>query len=163
MYNAEAGIQYNHKYNPYELIAALLKKGEFVKAQLFGHCMRPVINNGDIAVIAPVKLKEIACGDIIVYKNNDRLKIHRFLGYKKISGQKYLITKGDKSVTIDPPILPSLFLGKIITVQKRNGTLYLNSFKWRIVNYILGKTSRPIVYLNYFKRIVKRKVKNIIT
>lgn len=151
-----------YKYNPYKIITLMLKRGEQVQTPLYGYCMRPVIDDGDTVIIAPIKLDKLVCGDIVVYQNEDKLKIHRLLGFSKKTGEKCLITKGDKCITIDPPASSSLYLGKVTTVQKKDKVLKLDSMKWKIINYSIGKLTQPLMFLtNLFKRI-KRVVKRIV-
>ena len=128
-----------HKY--YKVIGLLLRKGEKVQMNLYGRCMRPIIKNGDNVIIQPVKPEKLKIGDIIVYQSDKRFKIHRFLKFKNITGINYMITKGDRCFSTDPPVPFSMFLGKITCVKKNNKTIYFEKVKWQKTNYYLGKLS----------------------
>jgi signal peptidase I len=136
------------KHNEYKIITLLLKNGEAVRTKLFGYCMRPFIKNGEIVTIKPIKLEELRCGDIVVYQSGDRLKAHRFLKFKTISGDTYIITKGDKSIHVDPPISLNRFLGKVTDIEKGDRIISFESMKWKIINYFFGKL---FLYLSIMK------------
>lgn len=129
------------RYNYYEVISLLLQNGERVRMNLYGFCMRPFIKNGENVTIKPIKPEELRCGDVIVYQFNDRFKIHRFLKFKTISDTKFIIAKGDRCINIDSPVSLNLLLGKITQVEKSNRTICFESIKWKIINYMVGKTS----------------------
>ena len=73
--------------------------------------MVPVLNKGTIVVYSKVfyesSLKE---GDIILFKDNERLICHRIIDRRK----EYVITKGDNLLDADPPVLNEDIVGKVL-------------------------------------------------
>jgi len=79
--------------------------------------MVPVINPGDIVLIAPVKPELIKLGDIIEYKNaKEKINIvHRVIEIGGDAGSRYFITKGDANNSPDAdPVSPEAVIGKEI-------------------------------------------------
>ncbi len=146
--------EFFRKHNYFEVTALLLKNGQTVDMSLYGYCMRPFIRNGDSVLIRPIKPAQLRCGDIAVYRLGNRFKIHRFLGMQNILGKDHLITKGDRCVNRDPPVLLSEFLGVITQVKKGGRVIDYETDRWKRINFMIGKTSpwislieRPIFFL----------------
>lgn len=129
------------KHNYYSVISLLLQKGETVQMRLYGYCMTPFVRNGDLVTIAPVRVENLRCGDIVVYKNGDKFKIHRFLRFRTIQGSTCIITKGDRAVTVDPPVSSELILGKLVSVHRKASVVDFNSLVMKVLNFIVGKLS----------------------
>lgn len=80
------------------IILIMLTSGVF-KYQMLGigsNSMQPKINKGDAVIIKKVKEEnEIKKGDIIAYKTNDKIIIHRLVEITTEDNEKRYITKGD--------------------------------------------------------------------
>ena len=80
------------------IILIMLTSGVF-KYQMLGigsNSMQPKINKGDAVIIKKVKEEnEIKKGDIIAYKTNDKIIIHRLVEITTKDNEKRYITKGD--------------------------------------------------------------------
>jgi signal peptidase len=86
--------------------------------------MVPLINPGDIVLIAPVQAELIKLGDIIEYKNSkEKINIvHRVIEIGGDAGTLYFITKGDANNTPDvDPVSPQAILGKEIFIIPKVG------------------------------------------
>ena len=86
--------------------------------------MVPVINPGDIVLIAPVKPELIKLGDIIEYKNaKEKINIvHRVIEIGGDAGTDYFITKGDANNSPDAdPVSPEAVVGKEIYIIPKVG------------------------------------------
>jgi len=61
--------------------------------------MTPEINIGDVVVSTPVSISDVKVGDIIVFKGDSNLVVHRVVGFSK---DNCFITKGDANENNDP-------------------------------------------------------------
>jgi signal peptidase I len=154
------------KHDRYKIITLLLKNGESVRTKLFGHCMRPFINNGEAVTIKPIKPDKVRCGDIVVYQFGDRLKAHRFLKFKTISNDVCIIAKGDKTINVDQPISLDRLLGKVVDIKKGDRIISFEKRKWKIFNFLLGKLFLYLSVMKYpythNRRYIHMCIKNII-
>jgi len=61
--------------------------------------MTPEINIGDVVVSTPVSISDVKVGDIIVFKGDSNLVVHRVVGFSR---DNCFITKGDANENNDP-------------------------------------------------------------
>jgi signal peptidase len=78
--------------------------------------MSPVLRVGDITIIAKTPLTSIKVGDIIEYRNAEKIDIvHRVIKIEQVNGTTEFITKGDaNNVEDSAPVLPDNVLGKVV-------------------------------------------------
>jgi hypothetical protein len=78
-----------------------------------GDCMLPRLRDGERVEIAPAR--RYWPGDIVAFATpQNRIALHRLLGYRLAAGRLVCVTRGDRSDTPDTPILPSLLLGRAL-------------------------------------------------
>ena len=88
--------EFFRKHDYYKIIILLLQKGEPVEIMLTGHCMKPLLCEGDLISIRPIQADALRCGDVAMYHVNGRLKAHRFLRFIPVYGTQHLLTKSDR-------------------------------------------------------------------
>jgi signal peptidase I len=137
------------KHSYHKIAILFLQKGETVQIPLSGHCMKPLLSENDLVTIQPMKAENIKCGDVAVFQIHGELKAHRFLRFKIIDENTYLITKGDRRLHCDSPVPSENLLGKITQVKKGNKIVDYRSPKWDKINYLLGKLSPYLSYIEY--------------
>lgn len=133
----------------------LLAKGKLLRFRAHGKSMSPFIYHNEFVIVKSCNATEVKFGDIILYERlhsqypeyikcdepkEDKVA-HRFIEGKRINGKDMLITKGDAYNACDHPILPEQILGKVIAIEKPNGTIMLDCKTWRIANYMLARHS----------------------
>lgn len=86
------------------IVMIMLISGVF-KYQMFGvgsNSMKPQISKGDAVIIKKItKDEEIKKGDIIAYKRDNKIIIHRLVKIKTKNNKKIYITKGDANNSED--------------------------------------------------------------
>jgi signal peptidase I len=137
------------KHGFHKINILLLQKGEIVEIPLTGHCMKPLLQENDLITIKPIPVYQLRCGDVVLYHIEGRLKCHRFLRFKTIQEQQYLITKSDRRLGYDPPVLPDNYLGKVIKLQRGHNSINFNTLFISILNIILGKLSPYLSKIEY--------------
>ena len=102
------------------LASGLLDEGRVVRIEASGYSMYPTIKPGNIIHIEPVKSpKDLNPGDIIAWKREDDLVVHRLIGFDSSKGVS-VITRGDSSGTPDRPVEFSIIAGKVVLIEKGN-------------------------------------------
>ena len=90
--------------------------------------MQPTFYKDDLAIVKSCNLEELQKGDIITFKQEDRIISHRIseITYKK--GEKQFITKGDHNEVedLEPVNLQNIY-GKVVFIIPKIG---------KFVNYI---------------------------
>ncbi len=92
-------------------LVALILLNYIALAVVEGRSMEPTLQPGDLIVIVKrISPKDIAVGDVVVYRRGGTLIIHRVI---RIEGDA-LITKGDNNWLPDPPVKFQAVLGKVL-------------------------------------------------
>ena len=108
-----------------------------------GRSMEPLFKEGDRIGVKKTGLRNLVCGDIIVYKRGVHHVVHRFLCMRNGEhGAKLLETKGDNLPAKDPPFLPDILVGRVAALR-RDGKMRWNFERprWRFFFFILGHLS----------------------
>ena len=88
------------------LVIVMLTSGYFryYAVTIGSSSMTPTIKVGDVVIVKKLKkneLEKIEKGDILVYKHDGKLIVHRLVEIKTLNKTKYYITKGDNNIVND--------------------------------------------------------------
>ncbi len=110
-----------------EAVTELLRAGQSVRFSAAGNSMHPTIQRGDLLIIEPCHPRDLAVGDIILYKDGRRLFAHRIIRIQSprsgACGATRFVLRGDFRFHPDPPVTASQILGKIISVERKKQAL----------------------------------------
>ena len=117
--------------------------------------MMPLLQIGDKVLVPSVNPAESRVGNIIVFKNSDKLIVHRVIrNYNSLS----FLQKGDNTTTAE--IVNSKdVIGKVIAIRKGTRIFYLNNGLGKFINLTLTFFSCSVYYSKHGNRIVKRIMK----
>ena len=119
------------------------ERREKTECCISGHCMVPLIRHGDTLVIEHGR-DHIQQGDIIVFKEDGKLLVHRLIHRKKTATSERLYTKGDRRRFFDPPVHPEQVQGKVIEARGCHGALRFTSGFWKVSNQVLALISYAV-------------------
>jgi signal peptidase I len=102
------------------LVAESVRVSGSIRLPAVGTSMVPAIHPGDILSIQPIDPKEVTLGDIVVYAREEVLVVHRIVRTSASSSESYLITRGDRLLRDDAPILPGELLGRVASIERKN-------------------------------------------
>ena len=117
----------------------LLKKGELLLTARSGS-MTPLIRIGDKVKVRTTSTEAIGFGDIIVFREEEKLVIHRVVAKGKLERQPFFLQKGDRS-SFPFRIPAQCVLGTVFEIHKPSRCILLNSRKWRFLNLLLAVRS----------------------
>lgn len=101
--------------------------------QVTGECMAPLLRKGDIVLTTTASKVEV--GDIVVIESSSPA-VHRVV---KMSQNGSLVTKGDNSLSLDPPITRVNLKGKVIAIVRKNGKpIYIQGRLWGVKNHMMA-------------------------
>ncbi|MBI4335961.1 MAG: signal peptidase I [Candidatus Omnitrophica bacterium] len=120
-----------------------IENGRFCGYKVVSDSMSPLFGAGDIVEIRSVPQRDLVKGDIIAFKVDDQICVHRVIRRLKFeSGAPRFITKADSMPVYDRwSISPEDIFGKVTTVLKDNRRLNLEIVFWRVNNYFLALIS----------------------
>jgi len=84
--------------------------------------MYPSVKPGSVIFIEPLNSGEIPSpGEIVAWKRDANLVVHRLIRTFREGNKTILITRGDCKNTEDPFIYPEDIAGRVIRIEDRNG------------------------------------------
>lgn len=114
----------------------LLKKGEVLLTARSGS-MAPLIRIGDKVKVRTTSAEAVVFGDIIVFREEEKLVVHRVVAKGKFDSQTFFLQKGDRSSS--PFRIPAeRVLGKVFEIHKPSRCILLNNRKGRFLNLLLA-------------------------
>lgn len=108
--------------------------------------MLPTLRVGDLLTVEAGRAAEMGPGDIIVCFQDGRFYTHRVLGWE---GQ-HLITRGDASLRIDPPVRAEECVGRVVSAERNGSPIVL---RYRPVLSFLLRHSNLIRTIYYWSRV----------
>jgi len=81
--------------------------------------MAPLLGTGDAVWVVPLPA-DPRVGEVLVFRQQEYLVVHRYLGRAVTSGgTPCLRTRGDRRNRLDPPLPPTLVRGRVAAVRRR--------------------------------------------
>lgn len=112
-----------------ELAAEVVARFGSASIRVQGRSMLPSIRPGDEVELRPGSSHEIEIGDVVAYRRDGRLFVHRVVG-KNPEGE--LVTRGDTLPQPDAPVSESELLGVVSAVRRdEKGVSFQNTFARR--------------------------------
>ena len=100
----------------------LLDEGKTIRVKAEGISMYPSIKSGSVIFIEPFKQGAVpVTGEIIAWKRDSGIVVHRLISIYRQKNQKYYVTRGDSSLAEDEPVLFEQIAGKVVRVENPEG------------------------------------------
>lgn len=101
-----------------------------------GTSMRPLIQPGDLVLVKHGALG-IRPGDVIVYRREDRMTVHRVVGLGD-NPPEMVITRGDTAGQVDPPVDAAAIVGRVVAIKRGDRLCRLDAPGRRMLNRMIG-------------------------
>ena len=102
----------------------LLSEGKKLRIRADGYSMCPTMMPGTIVHIEPLTNNSaITPGEVIVWKRRSGMVVHRLVRIENETGSVKYFTRGDSCVAEDLPVGQSDILGRVVAVERKNGTI----------------------------------------
>lgn len=98
-----------------------------IRFRACGDSMYPAILNGDVITVVPVSTDEIVHGDILLYRDGDRVLAHRLIGISGYGTATRFRLRGDSNAWCDAPIAPAQIVGRVDTVERDGRAIALHA------------------------------------
>ena len=103
-----------------ELVSRLLEEGNSIWIPAEGYSMFPAIRPGEAILISPIpdslSLRE---GEIIAWKRERDLVVHRIISIENLNGEVVFTTRGDSSMVADARVTKEILAGRVTLVKRR--------------------------------------------
>lgn len=104
-----------------ELWVQGLRQGWSMHCRPLGQSMIPNLRQGDLVKVTPEETYRL--GDIILVNHGGHYIMHRVV----VKSDGWIITKGDASTCLDPPVSPREILGRVVSRNRRGKESSLDS------------------------------------
>lgn len=94
--------------------------------------MRPLVRDGDILDVWPVRCAEVDVGDIVLYRSCGRgIIVHRVVGARELGEERMLMVKGDSVQLAATQVRESQVLGRVVSIERRRRRMSPKPRLWR--------------------------------
>jgi hypothetical protein len=133
-----------------EMVQTALQKGQEITIEANGWSMFPCLLPSDVVKIDATPFTALKIGDIIAFKRQQQLIVHRFVAHNT--------SQGDACLRADEPITAANYLGKIVAFQRGNSGLQTidRLDYWRKIITRFGKIAR---ILNWIRLRIRLKLR----
>jgi len=101
--------------------------GMSIRFRACGDSMYPAILDGDRITVAPVAAHEIARGDILLYRDGNRVLAHRLIGVAAYGTERRFRLRGDTNVRCDAPVRAAQIVGRVVAVERDGRAIALHA------------------------------------
>jgi signal peptidase I len=101
-------------------IAEMLIQRGHLSLRVHGTSMLPWVQAGDIALIRKIPHENVRCGDVILFRRDSQLFVHRIVEKRESLDASELLSKGDAHPTPDGIVNEEDLLGRVVRLY-RNG------------------------------------------
>ena len=105
---------------------ALNRRGRIV-LRVHGVSMLPWVRPQDIAIIRRAALDTVRCGDLVLFRRNDQLFVHRIVAKGGALDAAPVFAKGDAHVLGDGAVLAQELLGRVVRIYRYGRRIDLNA------------------------------------
>ncbi|PYU66536.1 MAG: hypothetical protein DMG49_21905 [Acidobacteria bacterium] len=99
-------------------IADALKRHGRISLCVHGTSMRPWVRPKDIAWIRRISIENVRCGDVVLFRRENHLFVHRIVEKRGPLNAAQLFSKGDAHPTSDGVVQKQELLGRVMRIYR---------------------------------------------
>jgi signal peptidase I len=130
-----------------DLWEELVTKNGMCWARVVSNSMYPTIRRNDKVLVERIGSANLRFGDIMVFKKDRSLIIHRVIGKRKVGGEHHFQEKGD-AILQSSLVPPAEIIGRVINIKNQDKTILVISGAGRVLQLILACISYTSLYIN---------------
>lgn len=134
------------RLNDVAQIAQHLEQQGRVHLRVRGSSMLPWVRPGDVAVIRRAGINEMRCGDVVLFKRESRLFVHRLVEKHGAPGDARFLAKGDAHPGPDGMVDRELVLGRVVRLYRGDKQIDLDSSRQLALGLMISRLSRKSAY-----------------
>ena len=125
-----------------DLLRDSLTEGKQPRLTVVSGSMSPLLEVGDQVLLGEASAEILSPGDIIVVAENHATLTHRYWRQYSEDGQTWLITRGDRVATWDPPHRANDLIGRVVARARDGETVTLDSGAGALANRRLANIAK---------------------
>lgn len=120
----------------------VLHDGHALRFRAEGWSMYPIIRDGDIVEVAPVRASQLRRGDVLLCRIGDAAIAHRLVGFNNGTGHTALVLRGDAAFAKDAPVPFTSVIGRVTDVRRDGNERGLATHRARITGLLVSRLWR---------------------
>jgi signal peptidase I len=108
-------------------IADALKSRGRISLRVHGTSMLPWVRPGDIAFVRKISSEHVRCGDIVLFRREDHLFVHRIVENRGSLDAAELLSKGDAHPASDGIVEEQELLGRVVRIYRGGQRINLDA------------------------------------
>lgn len=136
----------NAQRNIASLIFLMHEANREVSLDVKGNSMLPFLAQGDRVTVCPVRPEELSMGDVLLFRQNGQLIVHRLVGKKRIGAAYLYCQKGD-NLSGWSWISGEDIIGRVTSFGHSDAKADMAASPWRWINFLMGAQARGWVVL----------------
>jgi len=105
---------------------ALQRRGR-ISLRVHGTSMLPWVRPHDIALIRQISIEHVRCGDVVLFRRENHLFVHRIVEKRGPLDASQLFSKGDAHPTSDGLVQEQELLGRVVRIYRNGRRLDLDA------------------------------------
>jgi len=122
-------------------IAEALAHRGHVSLRVHGTSMLPWVRPGNIAFIRKTSIENVRCGDIVLFRRDAHLCVHRIVEKRGLLDAAQLFSKGDAHPTSDGPVGQGQLLGRVVRIYRDGEGIDLDAPGQLALGLLISKLS----------------------
>src|SRR3982074_3374866 len=146
-------------------IADALKWCGRISLRVHGTSMMPWVRPRDIALIRRISIENVRCGDVVLFRRENHLFVHRIVQKRGSLDAAQLFSKGDAHPTSDGVVEKQELLGRVMRIYRNGRRIDLGAPRQLVLGLFISQLSvhsRFWYPLAKFAAIVTRPVRRLI-
>jgi len=144
-----------------DVVESLLDDNHTLSFRMEGYSMYPTMKAGDLGHVVKCSANDLNVGDLIVFKQNEKLVAHRLIEIVHQNNQRVFVARGDKNHHKDNLFSDDELVGRITSIQRKNRTIKSQSLYMQIQRFKADNFSKILIPFYNLSIQLKNQLNNI--
>jgi Peptidase S24-like len=147
-------------------IADALKRCGRISLLVHGTSMQPWVRPNDIAMIRQISMENVRCGDVVLFRREKHLFVHRIVEKRGPLNAAQLFSKGDAQPTFDGVVQEQELLGRVMRIYRKGRRIDLDAPRQLALGLFISQLSLHSRFwypAAKFAAVVTRRVRRVLS
>lgn len=146
---------------PHLVVEAALKKwakaGKYSIFPVMGDSMNPFLHSGDTLLILHDNCEDAVPGELIAFRSDKTLIVHRLLRCITEGNSRYFLCKGDNCRRPDPLVPAEQIVGRVCAIVRGKSEIKLETPAWRAASRTIAACGRFSLVIDRWRCRIRRR------